>query len=621
MQRKLAAILSADVVGYSRLMERDEAGTLARLKENRRALFDPSVAAHGGRVFKLMGDGVLIEFPSAASAVICAMEVQRAMETSEGHVAEVDRLRYRIGVNLGDVIIEGDDIYGEGVNVAARLQALAPVGGTAISSKVRDEVSGKVAADFEDLGQHTVKNIERPVHVFSVRAKRTSGATPTHHAAEKQQRVSICVLPFANMSGDLEQEYFSDGISEDIITDLSKVSALSVAARNTAFMFKGKHVDVRQVAKELNVAHVLEGSVRKSGNRVRITAQLIDGKSGDHLWAERYDRDLADIFALQDEISQAIVKALKVRLLPEEKKEIERRGTTDPEAYKLYLMARQMWATGNMTNFRTAEGIARLCTKAIEIDSNYAQAWALMSHVQTTLRNHFRKGEWGLAAAERAIALDPKLAEAHAAMSSALRISGKNDEAVRAAEISVSLDPSSFEANLNLGVSFLNAGRFQDAIVFLEKSTLLMPTSFAAAGMLASSYAALGDKEGERRAASLGVARAEQALAADPGNGYAMGFIVMCLVGLGEGERAKSWAERALLLDAENQNMRYNFACAFARLNEPDTALNLLQQASSNLLSYAKTDPDLKSLHDNPRFKEMVAAAEARLAEQRDLGQ
>jgi adenylate cyclase len=358
--------------------------------------------------------------------------------------------------------------------------------------------------------------------------------------------------------------------------------------------------------------------VRKSGNRVRITAQLINGKSGDHVWAERYDRDLSDIFALQDEISEAIVKALKVRLLPEEKKEIERRGTTDPEAYKLYLMARQMWATGNMTNFRTAEGIARLCTKAIEVDPNYAAAWALMSRVQTTLRNHFRKGEWGQAAAERAISLDPRLADGHAALALVFNLTGRNDEALRAAEISVSLDPQSYEANNALGTALLTKGRFQEAIAPFEKATALMPISFAAPGMLASVYAAIGDRDGERRAASLAVAQAEQALAADPGNGYAMGFIVMCLANLGEAERAKSWAERALLLDTENQNMRYNFACAFVRLNEVDTALDLLQPIleSSEMLSFAKSDPDLKPLHDNPRFKAMIAAAEARQAEQ-----
>ena len=335
MQRKLTAILSADVVGYSGLMETDETGTVERLKANRSTIFDPHVATHGGRVFKLMGDGALVEFSSVIAAVNCALAIQDATEKAGAEIAGAKRIRYRMGINLGEVIVEGDDIYGEGVNVAARLQALAPVGGVALSRVVRDQVEGKAPCAFEDMGEHTVKNIERPVHVFSVRAA-DGGRKAGEDKADQPRKLSICVLPFANMSGDAEQEYFSDGISEDIITDLSKVSALAVISRNSAFMYKGKHVDLPKVARELKVSHVLEGSVRKSGGRVRITAQLIDGATNDHVWAERYDRDLNDIFALQDEISEAIVKALKLKLLPEEKKAIEQRGTESVEAYNLY---------------------------------------------------------------------------------------------------------------------------------------------------------------------------------------------------------------------------------------------------------------------------------------------
>jgi adenylate cyclase len=608
MQRKLAAIISADVVGYSSLMEADEAGTLERLKQNRRSIVDPHVAKHGGRIIKLMGDGALIEFSSVVAAVECAIAVQAAMAS-----APDQSIRYRIGVNLGDVIIEGDDIYGEGVNVAARVQTLAPEGGVAISRTVRDHIEGKVAATFQDIGEHAVKNIQRPVHVFTL-------GPPAAAERRHGNRVSICVLPFANMSGDLEQEYFSDGISEDIITDLSKVSALAVTARNTAFTFKGKHVDVPQVARQLQVAHVLEGSVRKAGNRVRITAQLIDGKTGDHVWAERYDRDLSDIFAMQDEISEAIVKVLKVRLLPEEKKEIERRGTSDPEAYKLYLMARQMWATGNMTSPRNAEAIARLCGKAVEIDPNYAAAWALMARVQGTLRIQSGTGDTGLAAADRAIALDPQLADGRAARALALRVTGKPEEALVEAEISVRLDPQSYEANLSRATCFYVLGRLPEAIPYYEKALALMETSFAAAGMLASCYKGVNDKDGERRAATMAVASAEKAIAADPGNGYAMGFIANCLAQLGEAQRAKAWAERAILLDPENLNMRYNFACAFAQMHETDTALDLLEPVfakSYRLAAHAKNDPDFVSIREHPRFKAMIAAAEARIA-QRD---
>ena len=314
VQRKLTVIVSADVVGYSALMERDEAGTLERLKLNRRTIFDPRVTANGGRIVKLMGDGALVEFGSVVAAVHCAHEIQQATET-ESVASETDRIRYRIGITLGEVIVEGDDIYGDGVNVAARLQTLAEPGGVAVSRTVRDQVAGKVPLGFEDLGEHAIKNIERPVHVFALQIESTnpSFAAPV----QRSQRLSICVLPFVNMSGDPEQEYFSDGVTEDIITDLSKVSALAVVSRNTAFTFKAKRVDIGQVARQLKVTHVLEGSVRKAGNRVRITAQLIEGATDSHLWAERYDRDLNDIFALQDEISEAIVNALKLTLLPD----------------------------------------------------------------------------------------------------------------------------------------------------------------------------------------------------------------------------------------------------------------------------------------------------------------
>src|SRR5437660_9425770 len=275
---------------------------------------------------------------------------------------------------------------------------------------------------------------------------------PKDRKVETKPRVSICVLPFANMSGEPEQEYFSDGISEDIITDLSKVSALWVAARNTSFTFKGKHVDAPQTARQLKVSHLLKGSVRTEGGRVRITAQLVDGATGGHVWAERYDRDLNDIFALQDEISQAIVAALKLRLLPEEKKAIEQRGTTDPEAYKLYLMARQYSLTGNLGSARRGEAIIRLCHRATEIDPNYARPWALMAGAQISLRFHLgREGDDGLAAAEQALLLDPNLAEAHSAKARVLMQNSRFDEAIHEIEIALSLDSESYDANSAAG--------------------------------------------------------------------------------------------------------------------------------------------------------------------------
>lgn len=614
MQRKLTAILSADVVGYSGFMERDEAGTLSRLKENRKSLFDPRVAAHGGRTFKVMGDGVLIEFSSAMAAVACALEIQAAMDVAEASRPEADRLRYRVGINLGDVIIEGDDIYGDGVNVAARLQALAPAGGIALSRSVREQVAGKVEADFEDLGAHSVKNIERPVHVFIVR----SAASSAEQGAERDQQISICVLPFSNMSGDPEQEYFSDGISEDIITDLSKVSALSVIARNSAFMFKGKSVNIPQVARQLNVTHVLEGSVRKSGGRVRITAQLIDGVKNDHVWAERYDRNLDDIFALQDEISQAIVAALKLKLLPQEKKAIEVRGTESVEAYNLFLMARQELVSGFEGDPRRNNTIIRLCQRATQIDPNYARAWALMAIAQVSTWYAVGGGENGFDAAERAIRIDPNLAEPHVVRSRIYAEEGRLDEAQAEMELALRLDPESHEVAKGAGRHFFLRGDIERALRHFEKAVSLQELDFGSAGMLITCNHALGDHEAMRRAAEVTLARVEKVLAQDRNNGNAVGHGSDALAVLGQAERSKEWMERSLLIDPDNLNMRYNFACALAlHLNDKDAAIEMLRpvvaRSAAGQIQYTKVDTDLASLHDDPRFQAMIAEAEARI--------
>jgi len=616
MQRKLTVILSADVVGYSGLIERDEAGTVSRLKENRKSLVDPRVAAYGGRTFKLMGDGALVEFPSAAAAVTCALDIQAAMEAAEAHRPEAERLRYRIGINLGDVIVDGDDMYGDGVNVAARLQALAPAGGIAVSRNVADQVGGKVAAAFDDLGPHTVKNIETPVHVFSVRAKTNASAAM---AIEKRPAVAICVLPFANMSGDQEQEYFSDGITEDIITDLSKVSALWVAARNTSFTFKGKPVDVPQAARQLKVTHVLEGSVRKAGGRVRITAQLIDATGG-HVWAERWDRDLNDIFALQDEISEAIVSALKLKLLPEEKKAIERRSTSNAEAYELFLLARQFERTGSE---RMKPIIVRICQRVVELDPSFARAWALMSMAIAEMSQRGMGSfsfEDARHAAERAIELDPQLAEGHAAMAEVLgRGSGMDLEAGKPfIETALKLDPNSYDAHLFAGYLMLGLKQDAKAIHHFETACALDPDAYRPAGMVVQAYEALGDKERVLWAARRTLERCEKVLRFEPDHSGALGFLIGSLADLGEAERAREWAKRVALFDPDNLRLRYNAACGMAKLGDVDVAMDLIEplagKVGSGWVHWIDIDNSLDPIRDHPRFRAFranLAAASA----------
>ncbi|MGH8127436.1 MAG: TIR domain-containing protein, partial [Gammaproteobacteria bacterium] len=451
-------------------------------------------------------------------------------------------------------------------------------------------------------------------------AQAGSGSAPSS-PDRPSPRYSICVLPFTNMSGDPEQEYFSDGITEDITTDLSKVSALAVASSNSAFTYKGKHVNIQQVVRELKVSHVLEGSVRKAGGRIRINAQLIDGATNNHIWAERYDRDASDIFALQDEISQAIVKALRLRLLPEEKKVIERRGTDSVEAHDLYLMARQLHVT-NLGNKQVSETIVRMCARATEIDPNYAQAWALMALGYRWRRDFSTEsGNATDAAAEKALALNPNLAEAHAVKAFILQTKGDMDGAAAEVETALKLDPDSHEVNRAAARLNYQLHRFEDGARYFEKAASLVDSDVVSAMMLISIYTVMGDAVGTRRAAEMALKRADAVLARDQTNTSVISSSATALAVLGEGERAKARMNRALLSDPDNFTMRYNFSCTLSRyLKDEDAALEMLESVfetiTDTFLPYAKADPDLDLLHDDPRYKAMVADAETRLAKE-----
>jgi len=481
VQRRLAAILVADVVGYSRLMGLDEAGTLSALKARQRHVINPLVRKHRGRIVNMMGDSVLVEFASAVNAVECATALQLEMDVANRDLPTDRHIVLRAGVNLGDVVVEGNDLYGDGINVAARLQALADPGSVLVSEAVFGQIRSKVPINFDDLGDHTLKNIAEPVRVYRIAGAAVTTGT-TSQATTTAPKFSIAVLPFTNISGDPEQEYFSDGVTEDIITDLFKVSALKVISRNTVFTFKSKAVHASQVARQLGVAHVLEGSVRKAANRVRITAQLIDAADNSHLWAERYDRDLADIFSLQDEIAQAIVAALKIRLLPEEKKAIQTRSTHNPDAYQLYLLARHHFERRDK---RGPEIAVRFCQRALEIDPNYARAWALIALAQAVEYRRGKVEESGLAAAEKALSIDPTLGEPHAAKGRVLAELGRYDEAFAAHETSLRLEPDSFDVRYHFGLTCLVPGRHEQAIEHFERAAQLLETDYSSLNLVA----------------------------------------------------------------------------------------------------------------------------------------
>jgi adenylate cyclase len=535
VNRKLAAILAADVVGYSRLMAADEAGTLAALKRHRETVFDPAVAVHNGRIVKLIGGGTIVEFASVVDAVNCALSVQRSGAPAPDRSAAQPAIVLRIGINLGDVITDGKDIYGDGVNLAARLEPLAEPGGVCISSIVNESIGNRIDVRFQDGGEITVKNIDRPIRIWRwqpASAAANSQKPNVANPAAKVATASIAVLPFTNMSGDAEQEYFSDGISEDIITDLSKIAGLIVIARNSSFTYKGRSVDGRAVGRELGVRSVLEGSIRRAGQRVRITAQLIDAESGGHLWGDRYDRDLTDIFEVQDDVTHRIVDALKVTLSPAEKARLAESEPSNIDAYDCFLRGRELML-GKEKNRATFEGAISFLRKALTLDQNYSQAYACLAfaHIfdyqnrwsddpdnslqlaKQYAQQAVEKDEneplghcvAGLAAlferdvarakseVDLALRLNPNLAIAHNLLGNIRIYSGQPLEAVPAIEHAMRLDPAFRHQSLHfLGTAYLFAEKYEAAAALLRERIMLVPETDFSRVALASALGHLG---------------------------------------------------------------------------------------------------------------------------------
>ena len=450
------------------------------------------------------------------------------------------------------------------------------------------------------------------------RAKATAAKKAAPEPADKP---NVIILPFINMSGDPEQEYFSDGVTEDIITDLGHVSALSVVSRNMAFSYKGKTVAAAQIARALAVSHILEGSVRKSGNRVRITAQLLDATTDTQVWAERFDRTLDDIFAIQDDISKAVVAALKLHLAPNEKRAIEQRSTSNSEAYELFLMARQFSRTGSE---RMKPLIVRICQRVVDLDPGFALAWAYLSFAEAELSQRNVAGasiERALDAAKRAVEIDPNLAEGHAAMAEALGRGPAMDFAAGEPfiETALRLDPDCFEANLFAGYLYVGQQRWEDAIRHFEHACALDEDSYRPAGMVVQAYAGLGDHENELAAARRTRTRCEKLLAVEPDHSGALGFFVSSLADLGEPDRAREWARRAVLFDPDNTRLHYNLACAMSKLEDAEAACDLLDGVvgvvSVGWLKWIDTDNSLDPIREHPRFVALMARAWERFAD------
>lgn len=578
MERRLAAILAADVVGYSRLMAADETGTHARLGATRREVLNPLIAAHNGRIVKLIGDGALVEFPSVIDAVTCAVAMQAGVAERQVGVPDDQRIQFRIGINIGDVIIDEGDIYGDGVNVAARLEPLAEPGGVCVSRTVVEYTKGKLDLHFEPMGEHRLKNIPESISVYRV----VPGSAPQGHSKRRgpaarwmaigavaivvsalalwlqpwqlftppqvrqgdlasPNRLSLAVLPFDNLSADKEDEYFADGLTDDLITDLSKIAALFVIARNSVFSYKGSAVDTRAIASELGVRYILEGSVRRAGDQLRINAQLIDSETGGHLWAERFDRGPSDIFAVQDDVIRQVVDALDIDLSTSEKERLTRLPTKNLEAYDYYLRAEQAARTGFGGQLREA---LRLYERAMALDGTFAEAFAADARTAAyVMRSNYddvlpgpvaRKRAYehagkaleinpeaplpfavlavlqvvdarhqeALASAQRAVALGPSDAEAYAALSLVLTFGGRHADAVAAIETAIRVNPNLPTTDrIVAGLAFLLNDDPEQAIEVLEKARAVSPNVDDVHVILTAAYASAGRTDEANRAA------------------------------------------------------------------------------------------------------------------------
>ena len=547
VERRLAAILAADVAGYSRLIGADEEGTLARLKARRRELIDPKIAEHRGRIVKTTGDGLLVEFASVVDALHCATEVQAAMGERNATAPADSRIEFRIGIHQGDIVVEDGDIFGDGVNVAARLEALADPGGICVAARVQEEVAGKLDIAFDDIGEPELKNIARPVRVYRVAARRVAPPSAPPAALPLPDKPSVAVLPFTNMSGDPEQEFFADGIAEDVITALSRYPSLFVIARNSCFTYKGRVVDVKQIGRELGVRYVLEGGLRKAGNRIRVTAQLVEAETGKHVWAERYDRELADIFAVQDEIAEAVTVSVAPAIAHAERQRAVRKPPHNLDAWAAY--QRGLWHLSHVTAGENALA-EKFFRQSIELDPAFAGGHTGLAYALANAGNTFQQMDFNEAmgaaeaSARRAVALDATDAEAHAVLSGTLAGRGDVAGALIEAEHARSLSPNLASAHGALSMLLIYSGRAREGIAAHQTCARLDPRDPRLGWRLhrvALGHYFIGEYAAARDAAEL-------AISEYPEFPTPYRVLAAALGQLGQGEGAKRALDRAISL-------------------------------------------------------------------------
>ncbi len=608
-ERRLAAIMVADVVGYSRLMGRDDAGTLARLKACRRELLEPLVSEHRGRIINFPGDNALCEFASIVDAVECAVTIQRGVAEREQAVPRPDRIYFRIGVNLADILAEKRSVYGDGVNVAARLEQLCEPGGVAISGTAYDHLRGRLDRELEYVGERRLKNIDHPVRVYRVVLTRSLATLPPSMPGQP----AIAVMPFVNRSSEPDQDYLSDGIADDLVTELTKVSGLFVASRHSAFALKGLALDVRELGPRLGVRYLLQGSLRRSADRIRVTAQLVDTDTGGYLWAERFDRVLTDVFAVLDEITRSIVEVLKVKLLPGENDALGKAPTGDIAAYQLYLRGQQLFRQRSRHAYEVAR---RLFQQAAGLDPDFARALAGIAECEASL--HLHHGgvlpiDETLATADRAIRIEPGLAVAHVARGLALTAKGDLDRAELAFQRAIALEPEHYEANYAYARACFQRGHKEQAARLFRRAAALRPSDIFAPLILIGIDQGLGQTERALASARQALCRAERELERQPESARAAYVAAAALAALGDRDGALRYAARALALEPNDHPVQYNVACTYSCLGEVELALDVLERTMPNAPPYRwawlAQDADFDPLREHPRFAALLAHA------------